>query len=104
MLRRLKTEVEYSLPPKSEVCFNKSSAGLVPNNVDQIRVYVKMSEMQTFFYKSFLKKDFQQALNATGNDAFLKLLFLVMQLRKVCNHPFLFPGSEPEPIITGILN
>lgn len=30
-----------------------------------------------------------------------KLMGLVFQLRKVANHPYLFPGSEPEPFTNG---
>ena len=26
---------------------------------------------------------------------------VVMQLRKVCNHPYVFPGAEPEPFQEG---
>ena len=29
------------------------------------------------------------------NNAWKKLQMLVMQLRKCCNHPYLFPGAEP---------
>lgn len=31
-----------------------------------------------------------------GNDAWKKLQALFMQLRKCCNHPYLFPGAEPD--------
>lgn len=30
------------------------------------------------------------------NDTWRKLQSLLMQLRKCCNHPYLFPGAEPE--------
>jgi hypothetical protein len=55
-------------------------------NTKKIRVYVKLTEMQTFFYKSFLTRDFEAAMKAHGNDAFMKLLFLVMQLRLVTHN------------------
>lgn len=29
------------------------------------------------------------------NNAWKKLQMLIMQLRKCCNHPYLFPGAEP---------
>ena len=31
-----------------------------------------------------------------GNDTWKKLQALFMQLRKCCNHPYLFPGAEPD--------
>ena len=39
------------------------------------------------------------------NNAWKKLQMLVMQLRKCCNHPYLFPGAEPgfDGINTGAL-
>ena len=30
------------------------------------------------------------------NQSWRKLQMLVMQLRKCCNHPYLFPGGEPD--------
>lgn len=31
------------------------------------------------------------------NGAKTRLQNILMQLRKVCNHPYLFPGAEPGP-------
>ncbi|TPX33778.1 hypothetical protein SmJEL517_g03416 [Synchytrium microbalum] len=36
-----------------------------------------------------------------GGSQWQKLMGLVMQLRKCCNHPYLFPDSEPEPTVSG---
>jgi hypothetical protein len=33
----------------------------------------------------------------SGND-WLKLMNLLMQLRKVCNHPYMLPNAEPEDV------
>jgi hypothetical protein len=33
--------------------------------------------------------------------AWQKLMMLWIQLRKVCDHPYMFPGSEPEPYENG---
>ncbi|KAK9135343.1 hypothetical protein Syun_014673 [Stephania yunnanensis] len=44
---------------------------------------------------------------ATGTSGFhvalvaLRVAPLVMQLRKTCSHPYLFPGIEPEPYVEG---
>jgi SWI/SNF-related matrix-associated actin-dependent regulator of chromatin subfamily A member 5 len=78
LLRRLKADVEKSLPPKKE-----------------INVYVPMSRMQRKLYTDILKKDID-AINGTGGTA-VRLLNVVMQLRKCCNHPYLFDGQEPGP-------
>jgi SWI/SNF-related matrix-associated actin-dependent regulator of chromatin subfamily A member 5 len=78
--RRLKAEVEVSLPPKKE-----------------IKVMVHMSEMQRFYYKGLLMKD-HTALTGSAAGSYSRLSNLLMQLRKCCNHPFLFPGAEgPNP-------
>lgn len=50
-------------------------------------------------YAALLQKDVD-ALNGGADRA--KLLNVVMQLRKCCNHPYLFQGAEPgPPFITG---
>ena len=33
-------------------------------------------------------------------DRWQKLMHLLMQLRKVCNHPFMFPEAEENPEVT----
>lgn len=77
MLRRLKWDVEKSLPPKNE-----------------IYLYFGMSEMQKKLYKQILTKNID-VVNGAGDR--LRLLNVLMQLRKWCNHPYLFSGMEPGP-------
>lgn len=80
MLRRVKAEVELSLPPKKE-----------------IKIMAPLSEMQRFYYKALLTKD-HAAIDGSGPGSYSKLTNLLMQLRKCCNHPFQFPGAEgPNP-------
>ncbi|CAM9477635.1 unnamed protein product [Chrysoparadoxa australica] len=79
MLRRVKVDVEKSLPPKTEV-----------------KLYIGLSAMQKLWYKKILSKD-ASSLNALGGPARTALLNVLMQLRKVCNHPYLFDGAEPGP-------
>jgi len=79
MIRRLKSDVEDSLPPKRE-----------------IKLFTGMTEMQTYYYKSTLSKDVT-ALNQLGGPEKTRLMNILMQLRKVCNHPYLFQGAEPGP-------
>jgi SNF2 family DNA or RNA helicase len=50
-------------------------------------------------YAALLQKDID-ALNGGADRS--RLLNVVMQLRKCCNHPYLFQGAEPgPPFITG---
>ena len=79
MLRRVKNDVEKDLPPKTE-----------------IKLYIGMSAMQRFWYTKLLSKD-AGTLNALGGPDRVRLLNLLMQLRKVCNHPYLFEGAEQGP-------
>lgn len=84
LLRRIKSDVEKSLLPKKEM-----------------NVYVGMSPMQVKYYQKILEKDID-AVNGAGNGRGDKtrLLNIVMQLRKCCNHPYLFEGAEPGPPYT----
>lgn len=79
LIRRLKTDVEKDLPAKREV-----------------KLYTGMTEMQTYWYRTTLSRDVA-ALNQLGGPEKTRLLNILMQLRKVCNHPYLFHGAEPGP-------
>jgi SWI/SNF-related matrix-associated actin-dependent regulator of chromatin subfamily A member 5 len=84
LLRRVKSDVEKSLLPKKEV-----------------NVYLGMSEMQVKWYKKILEKDIDAVNGAGGKrESKTRLLNIVMQLRKCCNHPYLFEGAEPGPPYT----
>jgi len=52
--------------------------------------------MQQQWYKRVLSKDAAQ-LNSLGGADKVRLLNILMQLRKVTNHPYLFEGAEPGP-------
>ncbi|CAL8460870.1 g401 [Coccomyxa elongata] len=80
LLRRLKSDVEKGLPPKKETILK-----------------IGMSEMQKKFYAALLQKDIE-AINGGADRS--RLLNIVMQLRKCCNHPYLFQGAEPGPPYT----
>ena len=80
LLRRIKSDVEKSLPPKKETILK-----------------IGMSEMQKKWYRNLLSKDIE-ALH--GGAERTRLLNIVMQLRKCCNHPYLFQGAEPGPPFT----
>jgi SWI/SNF-related matrix-associated actin-dependent regulator of chromatin subfamily A member 5 len=84
LLRRVKSDVEKSLLPKKEV-----------------NLYIGMSEMQVRWYQKILEKDIDAVNGAGGKrESKTRLLNIVMQLRKCCNHPYLFEGAEPGPPYT----
>lgn len=56
-----------------------------------------MSQMQKQYYKALLQKDLE-VVNGGGERK--RLLNIAMQLRKCCNHPYLFQGAEPGPPYT----
>src|SRR4051794_37280592 len=60
-----------------------------------------MSEMQVKWYQKILEKDIDAVNGAGGKrESKTRLLNIVMQLRKCCNHPYLFDGAEPGPPYT----
>jgi SWI/SNF-related matrix-associated actin-dependent regulator of chromatin subfamily A member 5 len=82
MLRRLKIEVEKSLPPKTETI-----------------LFTGMSAVQKNLYRQILLRDIDTinssaASNSKSENSRTAILNIVMQLRKCCNHPYLFPGVE----------
>ncbi|RAO68682.1 uncharacterized protein BHQ10_004694 [Talaromyces amestolkiae] len=84
LLRRVKSDVEKSLLPKKE-----------------INLFVGMSDMQVKWYQKILEKDIDAVNGAAGKrESKTRLLNIVMQLRKCCNHPYLFEGAEPGPPYT----
>lgn len=80
ILRRLKEDVEKSVPPKEETLIE------VELTVDQKQYYRALYEKNL----KFLHKNKKRALEGPS------LNNLAMQLRKVCNHVFLLNGIEEE--------
>ncbi|XP_024150896.1 chromodomain-helicase-DNA-binding protein 4a isoform X1 [Oryzias melastigma] len=78
MLRRLKADVFKHMPSKTELI-----------------VRVELSPMQKKYYKYILTKNFE-ALNTKGGGNQVSLLNVVMDLKKCCNHPYLFPAAAME--------
>ena len=79
MLRRLKKDAMQNIPPKTE--------RMVP---------VELSSIQAEYYRAMLTKNYQLLRNIGKGVAQQSMLNIVMQLRKVCNHPYLIPGTEPD--------
>lgn len=81
MLRRLKSEAAKELPPKTETIL---FTGLTP--------------VQRGVYKNLLMRNLDM-LNSTGAGVQkTAVLNIVMQLRKCCNHPYLFQGIEDRTL------
>ncbi|MQL86426.1 hypothetical protein Taro_018949 [Colocasia esculenta] len=78
ILRRLKRDVEKQLPKKHEHV-----------------IYCRLSRRQRNLYEDFIASSETQATLASAN--FFGMISVIMQLRKVCNHPDLFEG---RPIIS----
>ncbi|KAL3637272.1 Pharynx and intestine in excess protein 1 [Castilleja foliolosa] len=78
LLRRLKRDVEKQLPMKHEhvIC-------------------CRLSRRQRNLYEDFIASSETQATLASSN--FFGMIGVIMQLRKVCNHPDLFEG---RPIVS----
>ncbi|KAG7662986.1 hrp3 [[Candida] subhashii] len=75
ILRRLKKDVEKSLPSKTERILR-----------------VELSDIQTEYYKNIITKNYA-ALNA-GARSQISLLNIMSELKKASNHPYLFDGAE----------
>jgi SNF2 family DNA or RNA helicase len=140
LLRRVKSDVEKSLPPKKEtilkigmtemqrkvsavvyvsviyasiVLFQVIYASAVDfyqvcRNLLRNDVFIPLfspvsllpSTMPLQWYAGLLQKD---VVALQGGADRSKLLNVVMQLRKCCNHPYLFQGAEPgPPYVTGM--
>lgn len=78
ILRRLKRDVEKQLPKKYEHV-----------------IYCRLSKRQRNLYEDFIASSETQATLASAN--FFGMISVIMQLRKVCNHPDLFEG---RPIVS----
>lgn len=85
MLRRLKTDVLKDMPTKSEFI-----------------VRVELSPMQKEYYKYILTKNFAVNSKGSARARTCTMLNVLMDLRKCCNHPYLFQSaSEKAPVGLG---
>eukprot|EP00850_Spirogloea_muscicola_P020496 SM000218S06592 [mRNA] locus=s218:55963:63493:+ [translate_table: standard] len=75
MLRRVIKDVEKSLPPKIERILR-----------------VEMSPLQRQYYKWILERNFRDLNKGVRQQ--VSLLNIVVELKKCCNHPFLFESAD----------
>ncbi|EEA08250.1 SNF2 family N-terminal domain-containing protein [Cryptosporidium muris RN66] len=78
VLRRVKKDVEKSLP----------------NKVERI-LRIELSPQQTVLYKSILTRNYEELSKTTGGTK-TSLQNICMELKKVCNHPFLIHRPEVD--------
>jgi chromodomain-helicase-DNA-binding protein 4 len=77
LLRRVKKDVMKELPPKKELILR-----------------VELSSLQKEYYKAILTRNYQ-ILSRSGGPQ-ISLNNVVMELRKLCGHPYLLEGVEPQ--------
>ncbi|THH13199.1 hypothetical protein EW146_g6993 [Bondarzewia mesenterica] len=88
LLRRLKSDVESELPDKVEKV-----------------VKIKMSALQSQLYKQMKKyKMIADGKDAKGRAGVKGLSNELMQLRKICQHPFLFESVEDKINPSGLID
>ncbi|KAF8768989.1 hypothetical protein HU200_007047 [Digitaria exilis] len=88
ILRRMKSDVlKDSMPTKKWV-----------------EVPCALADSQRELYINILEKNYSKLNGAIRNGKTLALNNVLMQLRKCCNHPFLFPGLETEQQAENILH
>lgn len=81
ILRRTKETVESDLPPKTEKI-----------------IRVELSDVQLDYYKNILTRNYAALKDANGQKQ--SLLNIMMELKKISNHPYMFQGAE-ERVLNG---
>ncbi|KAL3944902.1 MAG: hypothetical protein SGBAC_000993 [Bacillariaceae sp.] len=77
LLRRMKEDVEKSLPPKEETILE-----------------VSLTPVQKKFYKAIYERNTSFLFKGSKPSNAPSLMNVMMELRKCCNHPFLVRGAE----------
>ncbi|XP_059076148.1 CHD3-type chromatin-remodeling factor PICKLE isoform X1 [Cryptomeria japonica] len=77
LLRRLKKDVMQNIPPKKELILR-----------------VELSPLQKEYYKAILTRNYH--ILARRGRSQISLNNVVMELRKLCGHPYMLGGVEPD--------
>ncbi|KAI9754468.1 MAG: hypothetical protein M4579_004696 [Chaenotheca gracillima] len=80
--------------------------GWEKKTIEELDELARSNEMRDMSGWEESKKILLQTIEAENNDtssksAWQKLMNLLMQLRKCCNHPYLLPNAEPEESVSG---
>lgn len=81
LLRRVKEDVEKSLPPKEETILE-----------------VSLTPIQKKYYKAIYERNTQFLYKGSKPSNAPSLMNVMMELRKCCNHPYLVRGAEERII------
>lgn len=79
LLRRVKIEVEKELPPKKEIL-----------------IKVELSAWQRIVYQGICNQGKLSLDPSSGKSGAISLSNALMQMRKICNHPYLFVDNINE--------
>lgn len=79
MLRRLKEDVEKSIPVKEETI-----------------IEVELTKIQRAYYRAILERNFMFLKQGTKKSNVPNLINTMMELRKCCIHPYLIKGAEDK--------
>lgn len=79
LLRRLKEDVEKSIPLKEETI-----------------IWVELTKEQRCYYRAILKNRISDLLKGSQSSNIPNLRNVAMELRKLCNHPFLCNGLQED--------
>ncbi|OHT11334.1 F/Y-rich N-terminus family protein [Tritrichomonas foetus] len=82
MIRRRKNDVEQSIIP-----------------LEEIIIECPMTQHQKAYYKSIFTRNLEYLSRGAHKDNKTNLLNISMELRKVCNHPYLIRGAEDQILI-----
>ncbi|TFY66989.1 hypothetical protein EVJ58_g1916 [Rhodofomes roseus] len=115
MLRRTKATVEINVPPREEL-----TIFLPMTEAQRFWTYRLLTRMDTLDLKDIFdgkldddpdnagRREVQEHLvekimrgGSTQKDKWRRLMNLLMQLRKVCDHPYLLSNAEPENYTIG---
>ena len=77
LLRRVKEDVEKSLPPKEETILE-----------------ISLTPIQKAYYKAIYERNTSFLFKGAKANNAPSLMNVMMELRKCCNHPFLVKGAE----------
>ncbi|THH16507.1 hypothetical protein EW146_g4141 [Bondarzewia mesenterica] len=114
MIRRTKANVDISVPPRQETTV------FIPFTEMQrfwtLRMLTKLSapDLGDIFKSQFgdvsngraqwcteIENQIQKEVDAPETKQWNRLTFLLLQLRRICDHPYLLAGAEPEPYLIG---
>jgi chromodomain-helicase-DNA-binding protein 7 len=85
LLRRVKEDVEKSLPPKEETILE-----------------VTLTPIQKTYYKAIYERNTAFLFKGAKPSNAPSLMNVMMELRKVCNHPFLIRGAEERIVADAV--